>query len=790
MTFSTAFIAAGREYATFERQVPAPCFRRVFWVDKIGTAVLTLCGLGFYRLYVNGHHLTRGLLSPYISNPDHILYYDSYDIAPYLQQGQNVIALLLGNGMQNSIGGRIWQFDDARFRAVPKLALACEMTDESGNPMSFEADERFVTHPSPILFDDLRAGEFYDAVLEQSLAGWTDVGYDDSTWTAAIRTETPRGECRLCAVPPILPQKELPPLSVTANAVAIQPPSRPDRLPVIPLPEEEKHGYLYDFGINTAGLVRLRIKGRRGQKVSLQFGECLNGQGELYLNSANFLPERYAHRVEYICKGDGEETYTPSFTYFGFRYCLVSGIDEAQATSELLTCIVMHTQMEQRGTFSCSDPVANRLWEATLVSDLANFYHFPTDCPHREKNGWTGDAVLSAEQMMMALSPEINFREWLHSIRHAMREDGALPGVVPTGAWGFNLTGTAWDAVIVELPYMTWLYRGDTEILKENAAAILRYLHYLTTRMDRRGLVRIRLGDWCPVARDVARSKASLEATDAMICMDICRKAETVFRVLGMQPQADFAHTLRKSLRASVRRYLLDESGIALCDHTQTSQAMAIYYGVFEPSEQSAAFDKLLGYIDAQGGSFDCGVLGLRVIFHVLSRFGRTDLAYRMMTKDEFPSYGYWLKEGATSLWETFRPTFDKTAEGSFNHHFMGDIISWFMKNLVGIQMNPYEEDANEVRLAPKFIDALDHAEGSHCAVGGKIEVEWHRKGEDILYTATLPVGMRGELRLEDTHQTELGYAFERLTADGKPHTYRIFKAEKINAGDDRFQKN
>jgi alpha-L-rhamnosidase len=208
---------------------------------------------------------------------------------------------------------------------------------------------------------------------------------------------------------------------------------------------------------------------------------------------------------------------------------------------------------------------------------------------------------------------------------------------------------------------------------------------------------------------------------------------------------------------------------------------MAIYYGIFAEGEKQAAFDRLVEIIHKDGDGVYCGVLGIRVLFHVLSDFGRTDLAFRMITRPEFPSYGYMMRLYDASLWESFVP--DEGMPASRNHHFLGDVISWFMKNLVGIRLNPYAENVNEVHFAPKFIEELDHAQGSHMAPAGKISAQWQRDGEDILYTVTVPEGMQAELMLESGWKTEEGYTWRqpkgtvtyRLIREEKPDTRRMF---------------
>ena len=389
-------------------------------------------------------------------------------------------------------------------------------------------------------------------------------------------------------------------------------------------------------------------------------------------------PHALAQRVYYTLKGDETEEYTPTFSYQGFRYCMVSGITEEQATKELLVYNVMHSDLKKNGDFSCSDEIANKLQKATVVSDLSNFYYFPTDCPHREKIAWTADAALSAEQMLFNLTVENSYHVWLDNIRKSQNEIGALPCIIPSvEGSGFNWgNGPAWDSVIVWLPYYTWKYRGDISIVKENALAVVKYLNYLSTRRDERGLLHIGLGDWVPIGRDVP--KAHLEVTDTLISMDLCIKSEKMLRAVNMELQANFVKEFYKDLRKSARMYLIESDCKTVMGNCQTSQVMGICYGLFDAGEKDAAFSVLLELLEKNNWKMDVGCLGIRILFHVLAQFGYTDRAYKMIVDTEYPSYGHWVeKENATSLFEEFQEK-DKIPT-SKNHHFLGDISSWFL---------------------------------------------------------------------------------------------------------------
>ena len=785
MIFSTDFVAATEEYADLDRRVPAPRFRKVIDLPSMEQADFTICGLGYYDLFINGKKITKGLLSPYTANPDDVLYYDTYDLLPYLQTGKNCIAILLGNGFLNNFGGASWDFDKAAFRSAPKMALTFEGKTKDGETISFDARDGFLTSSSAILLDDLRLGEWYDARLEE--AGWMLPDFDASSWKQTIPAETPKGECRLCDIDPIVVTEKRRAIGIRQGKIGHFSNESPKIKQVaFPADEAVTEGYLYDFGINAAGLPYLTVRNARpGQKIILQFGELLDENGELDLRgSVAYSPRRFAQRVIYVCKGGACETYRPSFTYFAFRYALVIGLDEKQATPELITYEIMNSDLKPNAGFSCSDETANALWNATIVSDLANFYHFPTDCPHREKNGWTGDAALSAEQMLVTLTPEKNFREWLVNIRKAMNEAGALPGIVPTAGWGFAWgNGPAWDCVLTYLPYYVWLYRGDTQILEENADAIFRYLNYLTTRRDAKGLMHIGLGDWCQSARiHWVGPKAPLAFTDTVVCMDICRKAARIFGVLGRTEEKAFAEKLGDEFYTAGRKYLIDKNTMTALGRCQTTQAMAIFHGLFTDAEKPLAFERLLELIEAKKGTFDCGTLGLRVIFHVLSDFGRADLAYHMIVNEDFPSYAYWIRMGETSLCESFRRPGDP--KDSHNHHFMGDIVSWFMRTLVGIRPNPHEENPNEIRFSPCPIDALDHAEGWEKIPAGRVEAAWKREGKTVVYTVTVPEGAVADCYLPCGYQTVDGFTYLEL----KPGTttVRIISEDEHDLHDGR----
>lgn len=776
MKFSRRFIKAPQEMCSFENHVPAPYLRKTFVLDKEPQqAEITVCGLGFYELYVNGKNVTKGPLAPYISNPDDVCYYDHYDLSGLLKKGKNAIGIVLGNGFRNAFGGFVWDFDKASCRGVPTVALCLEATDGE-NAFELEGDETFRTHPSPILFDDERMGCRYDARLE--IPGWNLPDFDDSAWDHALPEKTPRGIAKLCEAEPVRVTEELSPVSIAYHA---EMPFCFESMKndAAPLPGAvARDACVYDFGVNGAGVTRLFVRnGKPGQRITVRHAEDLV-HGNVSVNSTIFLRRtttkqyiQYGQTDVYVCKG-GDEVFTPVFKYDGFRYAIVEGLTKEQATKDAVTFLVMHSDLQERAGFSCSDPMLNRLQACARRSDLSNFHYFPTDCPHREKNGWTGDASVSAEHMLLNLKAEKSLREWLLNIRLAQRADGALPGIVPTGGWGFDWgNGPAWDSVCVNLPYYIYRFTGDTAVIAENAAMILRYLFYISGKRDDCGLIAVGLGDWVdPFEKERGSIASPLWVTDSAVIYDLAQKAAFLFAQAGLQREADYARGLAADMRSSFRKHLIDPETMTVSGDCQTSQALALEVGLFDEAELPAARKRLAEIIHRDGDVNACGMIGLRYVYHALVHAGEVDLAYRLITSTSRSCYGYWMIHGATSLWECF-PDLTVGTAGSKNHHFLGDISSLFIQEFAGLKPNPAFAGADTYEISPQFPADLHWAKAHYYAPCGKINVQWEKTAGGVSIRVSAPKEAKGKLILPK------GYAF---TDRGRERTLESLCGEQV----------
>lgn len=768
MKMSNSFIKANDLMCDYDNHVPAPYFRKEFDLDfKPDTAEITLCGLGFYELYINGINITKGPLAPYISNPDDICYYDNYDIARLINKGKNVVGILLGNGFRNPFGGDVWDFDKAPHRGAVTVALCIEADGEYGH-FELEADESFRTHPSPVLFDDLRMGCRYDARLETD--NWNCVDFDDGCWENAKKEKSPRGRKRLCTVEPIAfaGEKEAEKIEHFDEIAYAYNTSAFNAEPI----EEtvRKDVYLYDFGVNMAGVTKLNIKDSYpGQVITVRHGEHkINGR--FAINSTIFQRPRYLEYSQtdvYICKG-GEDTFIPRFKYDGFRYAYVEGLTPGQATKSAVTALTMHSDIKERGGFSCSSEVINKLQAMARQADLSNFFYFPNDCPHREKNGWLADIWVSAEHMLINLTVENSLREWLKNLAAAQREDGALPCIVPTGGWGFEWgNGPAWDAACVQIPYYLYKYTGDKSVIEENTTLIMRYLVYISEKRDEKGLVAFGLGDWAdPNVDKVGKILAPLVVTDSITVCDVARKAARLFDIAKKANERDYAQKLADEIKGSIRERLVDFNTMTVLGNCQGSQAYALECGIFNNCELKAARKTLVDIIHRDGDINSCGMLGMRYLFHALTKAGESELAYKIITNTENSNcYGYWVKNGETTLCEYFKPM-DSEEIGSRNHHFFGDISSWFIQELAGIKPNPGLDDITYFELSPSFADSLDYAKGFYVSKFGRVSAQWERDGKNILYKVSVPEGAHAAVCLPNLRKIITNGEYEFLVSD------------------------
>ena len=685
---------------------PAPLLRKTFSVAKdIKRATAYVSGLGYYELSLNGMKVGDHVLDPKFTRYDRRVLYVTYDITAQVKQGANAVGVMLGNGWYNYHIKNAWDFDRAPWRARPKLLLQVEIESADGSTQLLASDESWRYSTGPIQFDGMLSGEVYDARLEK--AGWNTAGYDDSKWVAAKVVDAPKGRLTSQMVQPIRVTKVIKPIKVTQPKPGV---------------------YVFDIGQNIAGKAQLTVKGPAGTNVTLQYAELLRNDGTLnadnikmHCKSGEFQTERY------ILKGAGIETWESRFMYHGFQYVQVTGFP-GEPRAEDMQALVMHTDLESTGSFECSNDLLNRIQQCTRWSYLNNFHGHPTDCPNREKNGWTGDAHLAAETGLYNVDAAAAYTQWMLDFKDEQREGGELPGIGPTGGGGYSWgNGPAWDSAYVLIPWYLYQYRGDVRILAEHYENLKRYVDYLTRR-SKNGIVGIGLGDWCPAKSGTPEKVTSTGYyyIDAVIVSRIAG-------IIGRQDDAVKYAQLAADIKTAFNRDFLNQQTKQYANGTQTALACALYQGLTEPADVDAVVSNLVANVRRQDNHLDCGILGTKYLLHALTDNRHADLAYRITAQTTHPSWGHWIKQGATTLWEEWN------GGGTHNHVMFGDVSAWFYGTLAGIRPDPAAPGFKKIIIRPAIVGDLTWVRATHNSGYGMILSEWKLDDRKLSLDVTIP---------------------------------------------------
>ena len=683
----------------------APMFRKKFTVDTaVQFAVLTVCGLGYGYYYLNGSEMTPDLFTAPVSNYEKTLWYNRYDVTEQIKTGENILAVICGNGWYNEGIRTAWDYDAAPWRDIPKFILTLEINGEVA--VRSDASWRY-TLKSPYLYNQLRVGEHFDARLYDE--NWNRLDFDDSAWGYAKEDDhPPKGIFRECLCQPIRVCGEYPPKSVKKIG-------------------EDR--YLFDFGLNMSGVARLKVHQSAGDRIVLEYAESMNPDNTIQYNdmdNPHYYPDSPFQTDEFIC-GGGEMTWTPKFTYHGFRYVVVTGLKEA--TAETLTALFIHQDVNRISDFECSDENLNSLFRIGIQATWSNLFYMPTDCPTREKLGWMNDAQSSTEQMLTDFDMEKLLTKWWQDICDAMREDGMLPGIVPSSGWGYEWgNGPVSEGTLFEIPYRIYLHTGDDTLLKKGLTYFKKYNRYLQGCKDAKGDICYGLDDWAPPDNT---DKVGAAFINKVFTIKFLRITILAQRVSGEDP-AETQALLDREIQEIQNRYL-DETGRCTI-HKQTAVAMLVYNGLYE--NLAPLSEQLKELVEEKNFHHDCGMVGLRRLYMALNRCGLQEYAYRIITARGFPSYVSWLEDGATALYEFWDMSVSQ------NHHMYSDFMSWMMKTILGIGADIAHPGFTQVEINPYFFRELTYARGYCGTVRGRIGVAWKRTSDRIELTVEVPEGM------------------------------------------------
>lgn len=702
---------------------PAPLFRKELTLPKpVKSARAYSCGLGYHELYINGGKVGDHLLDPAFTRFDRRALYVTHDVTLTLRQGANAVGMILGNGIFNQDVQDGWDFNKAPWRDNPKAILQIHVVFEDDSEQTILTGPDWKVATGPIIFDATRSGEHYDARRE--LPGWSLAGYDDSAWAQAKPATPPKGILSSQMLPPIRLTRTLKPVTVTEAGPGV---------------------FVFDMGQSFTGWARLRMSGPKGAEITLRYGEKLDEKGGVdQSNIAAIVHGREFQTDKYILKGDGEEVWEPRFTYHGFRWVEVAGFP-GKPTLDSLAGRVVHTSFESRGDFQCSNDLINKIQQCTLWSYVSNFHGYPTDCPHREKCGWTGDAHCAVEAGLYNFNSETAYEKWMLDFKYEQRETGAVPCIMPTAGWGYEWgSGVCWDSAYIIIPWAVYLYRGDKRVLEQNYEGMQRYVDFVAEKKaGADGLVEFGLGDWVPQfgeANDytapVRYSGTGYFYQDAVI---MSKAAEVLGRPGDAARYAALAAKTKKAINA---KYYDEASGL-YAGGTQTALSAALCQDFVEPSQRKKVARQLVAEIKQTKWRINAGIHGTKHVMFALRDIDRNDVALRIATQTTFPSWGWWIEQGATTLWENW-----DGARGSRNHVMMGSISAWFYEGLAGIRPDPAAPGFKHTIIKPAFLKDLDWVKAHHETNFGMIGVSWRRNDVRLVLEVSLPVNTSGTVHV------------------------------------------
>lgn len=708
---------------------PTFYFRKDFNLDKsrkIKSARAYITAAGLYELSINGRKVGDHMLDPMYTRFDKRNLYSTLDITSFLQDGANTFGVILGNGWYNHQSTAVWDFDKAHWRGRPRFLLNIRFNYEDGTSETVISDETWKIHESPIIFNSIYTAEHYDASKE--IDGWNMPGLDIADWTPAIVVDSPSK---------LIISQQLYPIRVT------------EKLAPIKVDKKNDTCYVFSFTKNIAGIIEIRAQGEKDTELRIKHGERLypNGRVDISNIDVHYRPTDNNDPFQtdiFILKGNGpKETFSPRFNYKGFQYVEVTSSKPIVLTKESITALELHSDVPQIGSIKSSNPTLNKIWEATNNSYLSNLFGYPTDCPQREKNGWTGDSHIAIETGLYTYDVLTIYEKWMNDFKDEQKANGVLPSIIPTHGWGYDWgNGPDWTSAIAIIPWEIYLFYGDSRLLHNMYGNIKHYVDHITT-ISHHGTTDWGLGDWVPV-----KTVSNKELTSSLYYYKDVIILANAAKILGKKHDyKHYTHLAEKIRNAINTKFLNRETGI-YCSGSQTELATPLYWGVVPNELKAKVAANLYKRVEDDNFHIDTGILGAKALLHALSENGYADAAYTIAAQETYPSWGWWIVNGATTLYENWN--IDAESDISMNHIMFGDINAWMYKALGGLFPDPNKAGFKHIQLRPNFVKGLNQFEAKHTSPYGEIVSSWTRTNKQIIYHVVIPANSSATLHLPE----------------------------------------
>jgi len=720
--------------------IPAPLFRKAFQLNQsVEKARLYISGLGYYEAELNGEKVGDQVLDPGWTNYGERILYSTYDVTSQVRQGENALGVALGNGWYNPLPlGLFRRFNLRKFLTIgqPKFIAELHLWHSDGSKTVVASDDSWVWDKGPLLENNIYLGETYDARRE--LPGWSTADFNAENWQSVVSTEPPGGELVAQMAPPIRITETIAPISVTQPDSGI---------------------YVFDLGQNFAGWVRLKLRGEAGTTVKLHYGELLfdNGRVNGLTTVAGHIKEAWnlsggpgapptAYQEDYYTlKGGGEETFQQKFGFQAFRYVEVTGFP-GELTKESLVGLRLNSDLPNHGSFTCSNDLFNDIQEVTEWTMLSNVFSLQSDCPGREKFGYGGDIVTAAEAYIYNYDMANFYRKAARDFQDDVRPNGGLPETAPyngidTQGFSEGSGPIGWQLAHPFVVQQLYRYYGDHQIVEEQYPVAKRALDFIRTKAPDH-YIEHGIGD------HVSLSYKAVPLTSTAFYYHFAQLVGEFAEILNHEEEAQTYRQLAQDIEAAFeKRFVNAETGQLDSAVTQANQVFGLYYGLglddptLKEKAQRVLIDNIL---QTEQGHLTTGIFATKMMWDVLDQLDQNEVAYTINDQRDYPSYGYMLEQGATTLWETWK----EPDQNSWNHPMFGSVSEWFYQSILGIQPDENAVGMDHVLIKPSPVGDLTFARGHYQSVRGEIAVDWERKGEGLQLKVTIPGNITATLAL------------------------------------------
>lgn len=742
--------------STFGTHRASPLLRREFIVPgRAVSAQLLIAAAGYYEAEINGVRVGDAILDPPMAQFNKTVFSRSHDVTGLVNDGPNVLGVILGRGFISGVSG-----PGAPWTTEPRVLAQLDITLHDGSRLVVTSDDQWRITDSGT-HDWIYYGESYDARVDRR--GWSNPGFDDSTWASAMIQPWPTGRVIPASAPPIRVIDTFGPTETTRSD---------DRT-------------IFNFGRITAGAARMTVRGDAGTVLRISYGQQLDAEGAVAL----FAPT--LHVDTYTLNGKGQESWEPKFARHSFQYVEVTVAEGAPLTEVTAEARESFTAVEPSGSFTTSDSLLNSIHDNQRRSLQQNHWGFPTDTAGRDRQGWTADTACYLDSAILNFSGLRDlYHDWLLSLRDTQQSDGSVSIFAPDSYEYPVFNDPSWSGMIIMIPWSLYQHFGDETLLRDSYTTMVAWLNLMDETIKATGDLYqgFSFGDHSPpgVELDGTVAISPPEGSDvtrnAHLYLE-ARTLATIARVLGDDDNAPlFDAMAERILTAFGPAYFHPE----LAEYRtptqegfrQTSNILPLAFGLVPDEHQGAVFQRLVDDLEERGARLNTGSLGTKQLLPLLTRYGRGDLAYRIAAQTEYPSWGYWVNQGATTSWETWS---NCSAEQTLDHPFLATVDDWFYQYLAGIQ--PTEPGYASARVAPLFPEELDHVAASITTPHGTLSSSWVRKEGGISLTIAQPRAVTTEIVLPFAPESVIvtvGTAELAPPRDAPTCTWRMTSSELI----------